>query len=59
MNNAKGDVMKRNFIQKYSVIPAPNTATVAADLMNVLYAGFRILSVSVCRACQPMPSLHR
>lgn len=31
MNNAKGDVMKRNFIQKYSVIPAPNTATVAAD----------------------------
>ena len=48
MNNAKGDVMKRNFIQKYSVIPAPNTATVAADLMNVLYAGFQNpISISV------------
>lgn len=41
MRNANGDVLRRNFIQKYSVIPAPNTATVAADLMNVLYAGFQ------------------
>ena len=48
MNNAKGDVLKRNFIQKYNVIPAPNTATVAADLMNVLYAGFQNpISISV------------
>lgn len=40
MQNAAGDFLRRNFIQKYTVIPAPNTATVAADLMNVLYAGF-------------------
>ena len=40
MQNAAGELLKRTFIQKYSVIPAPNTATVAADLMNVLYAGF-------------------
>ncbi len=40
MQNAAGDFLRRNFMQKYSVIPAPNTATVAADLMNVLYAGF-------------------
>ena len=32
MHNAKGDVLRRNFLQKYSVIPAPNTATVAADM---------------------------
>lgn len=48
MHNAKGDVMRRNFIQKYTVIPAPNTATVAADMMNVLYAGYRNpISISV------------
>ncbi len=48
MNNAKGDVLRRNFLQKYSVIPAPNTATVAADMMNVLYAGFHNpISISV------------
>lgn len=41
MQNAVGDFLRRNFVQKYSVIPAPNTATVAADLMNVLYAGFQ------------------
>nr|MBP7473269.1 gliding motility protein GldM [Prevotella sp.] len=40
MKNATGDFLRRNFIQKYNVIPAPNTATVAADMMNVLYAGF-------------------
>ena len=35
-------------MQKYSVIPAPSGATVAADLMNVLYAGFQNpMSVSV------------
>ena len=48
MHNAKGDVLRRNFLQKYSVIPAPNTATVAADMMNVLYAGFHNpISISV------------
>ena len=41
MQNGSGDWLRRNFIQKYNVIPAPNTATVAADLMNVLYAGFQ------------------
>mgnify|MGYP004419271719 CR=1 FL=1 len=48
MQNARGDVMRRNFLQKYTVIPAPNTATVAADMMNVLYAGFQNpVSISV------------
>lgn len=41
MHNTNGDVIRRDFIQKYSVIPAPNTATVAADMMNVLYAGYQ------------------
>ena len=41
MQNAAGEFLRRNFVQKYNVIPAPNTATVAADLMNVLYAGFQ------------------
>ncbi len=48
MRNANGDVLRRNFTQKYSVIPVPGGATVAADLMNVLYAGFKNpISVSV------------
>ena len=48
MRNAKGDVLRRNFLQKYTVIPAPNTATVAADMMNVLYAGYQNpISISV------------
>ncbi len=46
--NAAGETMRREFMQKYSVIPAPTGATVAADLMNVLYAGFQNpMSVSV------------
>ncbi|MBO4827503.1 MAG: gliding motility protein GldM [Prevotella sp.] len=46
--NAAGEVMRRDFTQKYSVIPAPSGATVAADLMNVLYAGYQNpMSVSV------------
>ena len=46
--NAAGETMRRDFLQKYSVIPAPTGATVAADLMNVLYAGFQNpMSVSV------------
>lgn len=48
VRNAKGDVLRRNFLQKYNVIPVPSTATVAADLMNVLYAGYNNpISVSV------------
>lgn len=48
MRNANGDVLRRNFLQKYNVIPVPGGATVAADLMNVLYAGYRNpISVSV------------
>lgn len=48
MHNANGDVLRRNFVQKYNVIPVPGGATVAADLMNVLYAGYRNpISVSV------------
>ena len=46
--NAAGETMRRDFLQKYTVIPAPTGATVAADLMNVLYAGFQNpMSVSV------------
>lgn len=45
MHNAMGEVLRREFSQKYTVIAPPNvnnavSATVAADLMNVLYAGF-------------------
>ena len=43
MPNAAGEIVRREFTQKYNVIAPPNTsttATVAADLMNVLYAGF-------------------
>ncbi len=48
MRNAKGDVLRRDFLQKYTIIPAPNTATVAADMMNVLYAGYQNpISISV------------
>ena len=48
MRNANGDVLRRNFLQKYNVIPVPGGATVAAELMNVLYAGYRNpISVSV------------
>ncbi len=40
MPNAAGDIIRRPFTQKYNVIAPPQGATVAADLMNVLYAGF-------------------
>ena len=47
-HNAAGETLRRYFLQKYSVIPAPSGATVAADLMNVLYAGYaNPMSVSV------------
>ncbi|MDD6553975.1 MAG: gliding motility protein GldM [Prevotellaceae bacterium] len=58
MKNAVGDFLRRNFIQKYTVIPTPNTATVAADLMNVLYAGFQNpMSVSMPGIAQNAVSL--
>jgi gliding motility-associated protein GldM len=38
--NAAGEIIQRDFFQKYNVIAPPSGATVAADLMNVLYAGF-------------------
>jgi gliding motility-associated protein GldM len=40
MPNAAGDMIRREFTQRYNVIAPPTGATVAADLMNVLYAGF-------------------
>jgi gliding motility-associated protein GldM len=46
MRNANGDVIRRDFNQKYSVV-APS-ATVSADLMNVLYAGYENpMSISI------------
>nr|WP_297652908.1 gliding motility protein GldM [uncultured Prevotella sp.] len=43
-----GEIMRRNFSQKYTVLPVPNSATVAADMMNVLYAGYpNPISISV------------
>ena len=46
MRNGSGEVLRRDFTQKYTVV-APS-ATVSADLMNVLYAGFdNPVSISV------------
>lgn len=48
LKNDKGEEIRRNFTQKYTVLPVPNSATVAADLMNVLYAGYQNpISISV------------
>ncbi len=44
--NGSGDKVRREFEQKYSVVPPG--ATVSADIMNVLYAGYENpMSVSV------------
>lgn len=47
MKNTAGETLRRDFRQTYNVLPPPQAAativtnaTVAADLMNVLYAGF-------------------
>ena len=40
MPNSAGEVIRREFSQHYTVIAPPTGATVAADLMNVLYAGY-------------------
>ena len=46
MMNAQGELVRRDFQQKYTVV-APS-ATVSADLMNVLYAGYdNPMSVSI------------
>ncbi len=46
MLNGSGETVKRDFTQKYTVV-APS-ATVSADIMNVLYAGYdNPMSVSV------------
>ena len=46
MQNGNGELIKRDFEQKYTVVDP--SATVSADLMNVLYAGYsNPLSVSV------------
>ena len=48
MKGKDGEEIRRNFSQKYTVLPVPNTATVAADLMNMLYAGYaNPISISV------------
>lgn len=48
MKSKEGEEIRRNFSQKYTVLPVPNSATVAADLMNVLYAGYaNPISISV------------
>ena len=46
VENGNGELIKRDFSQKYSVVDP--SATVSADLMNVLYAGYNNpLSISV------------
>lgn len=46
MRNGNGDVIRRDFSQKYTVVEP--SATVSADLMNVLYAGFsNPISISI------------
>ena len=46
MRNGNGDIIRRDFTQKYNVV-APS-ATVSADLMNVLYAGYdNPISISI------------
>jgi gliding motility-associated protein GldM len=48
MKNGAGDMLRRDFAQKFEVITPPSGATIAADLMNVLYAGYsNPMSVSV------------
>lgn len=43
-----GEIIRRNFSQKYTVLPIPSSATVAADMMNVLYAGYpNPISISI------------
>lgn len=57
MPNAAGDIIRRPFTQRYNVIAPPQGATVAADLMNVLYAGFDN-PISVTAAGLPASGVH-
>ena len=46
MKNGNGEVIRRDFTQKYTVVGP--SATVSADLMNVLYAGYENpISISI------------
>ncbi|MGN1376599.1 MAG: gliding motility protein GldM [Prevotella sp.] len=46
MQNGNGETIRRDFTQKYTVVDP--SATVSADLMNVLYAGFNNpISISI------------
>lgn len=46
MKNGNGELIRRDFTQKYSVVGP--SATVSADLMNVLYAGYdNPISISI------------
>lgn len=46
MQNGNGETIRRDFSQKYTVVDP--SATVSADLMNVLYAGFsNPISISI------------
>ncbi len=46
MRDGSGEILKRDFSQKYTVVDP--SATVSADLMNVLYAGYtNPISVSI------------
>lgn len=57
MPNASGEIIRRQFTQRYNVIASPAGATVAADLMNVLYAGFDN-PVSVSASGIPADKIH-
>jgi len=55
-HDVAGNTLRRDFSQKYQVVApplAPTGATLTADMMNVLYAGYRNpISVSVSNAPQ-------
>ena len=61
MRDIAGNVLRRDCNQKYSVVApplAPTGATLSADLMNVLYAGFENpISVSVSNTPQSSVSV--
>jgi len=61
MHDIAGNVLRRDFNQKYSVVApplAPTGATLSADLMNVLYAGYdNPISVSVSNTPQSSVSV--
>ena len=61
MRDIAGNMLRRDFSQKYSVVApplAPTGATLSADLMNVLYAGYdNPISVSVSNTPQSSVSV--